>query len=189
MTNKNETKASWTRFLGMRSHVIAAPESGRRRVWDRMAELESQLAEARRRIQVLENNLDATNEGWNATQAELDVANERAELLKGKLNLAIEANQINMSKIDFVFPERPQAPFIDQATYPIDISTLRADLADPIVGKVTQLNPETGNHETVETPLDKLTKDAMEFRLSLVKVAQRGVFFASPTHVPGMKVS
>jgi hypothetical protein len=188
MMEMNE-KASWNRFLGLRTHVIVSPEGGRRRVWDRMADLENQLAQAHQKIQILENNLADVNDAWGASLAELDSANERADVIKGRLELAVQANQVNMSRVDFVFPERPKTEFIDQATYPIDITSLRADLSEPITGKVTQMNPDTGDHETVETPLDKLTKDTEEFRLSLVRVAQRGVFFASPTHVPGMKAS
>ena len=187
MTDTEELQIHWVKYLTLKIQTMNVPVAGRRRAWVRIARLEKELADAKKETDRLTHELDLRVSVVDSTLTDLNQAYATIESLGTELAIAIGANAINSRRTDFSFSDRPITPYVDQATYPIDVRDLRASLEnEPIMGKVTQPNPDTGEHETVETGLDQLSKAARTF---LVRRFQGNPGLIYPTFVPGMKVS
>jgi|SRR5690348_201000 hypothetical protein len=121
------------------------PQTGKRRVWDRMAALERDLANSRnmnveqaRLIEQLHAELEsAQTAAWNAI--------DRADELDRKLQVAVEANDANKHRIDFIFPERDQDDPVDVATQPVPVIRQQDPVAEtvlfPALTQVRLINP------------------------------------------------
>lgn len=152
------TVSDWTRHLYERVLVVIAPGHGRRRVWAKMTDLESQLAAANQRITELENEANDDKRLIVRMTHELDQSSAAIKDLNKRLYYATEANIANELMISFDMMSRPVDVHdpLDQATSPIDVRELREVLSrdEPLTSRVLQVGALEGAERVTETHLD-----------------------------------
>lgn len=179
-------KPSRMQNIKMRLLLKTAPKPVQKHVQDRIEELETKLISAYRCVDQLQSDNMSLEMTINCLLVDQQHADEVIEELRYKLDMAVRANEWNASTVDFIFPERDTSDFEDQATAPIDLRELYATLEEITKEKVIAVDPSTGIASTVEVQIPEQPKP---YRVSRIREVQRGEAFASPTHIPGMKVS
>jgi hypothetical protein len=184
MSISTKAMMRWARFEN-------PPEFGRRR----MRQLTKELARKEAEIKLLEiqqAKLQADVESRENTIRSLimdsSYQEDRIKELEDKLDTTIHAAWTNQQRVSFAFFDQND-PRIDSSTQAIDVSELRRDLAEPLTGKVTQFNPTTGRHDTVELHMSAAASEPVPQEVPLAKVVFLGVGIngsVSPVHVPGM---
>ena len=164
------------------------PERSRRRVRQLLRELEQE----RSHIALLEIQKNKVQEDYNRMEDtvrdllvnEVHLRDQIADL-ENRLQMAIDAAWTNEQRVSFAMFDAAD-PHVSDATEAIDVAQLRHDWAkEPLTGKVTQRNPATGRHETVEVN----TADVAAFATAKpieITLLPPGVGSVSPTHIPGM---
>lgn len=155
MSNWPRTLMQWLRFEN-------PPQYGKRRM--RKLEQDLELERTRNELLSLQKEklqVDVERMEDVIRSLVLDTASyeEKVRELENKLDTAIYASWSNEQRVSFAFFDYND-PQVDSSTQAIDVSELRADLAEPVlVGKVTQYNPSTGRHDTVELNREMINKE------------------------------
>lgn len=192
MSEENTSKRkTWVRTIMQWVRLENAPQYGKRRMRQLQTALEHKSAELelskinRQRIMEDYERLEQTVRVLLLNDVERE--NELKEL-RERLQTAISSAWSNEQMISFKTFDFND-PQIDHSTQAIDVSELRADLADPreaVITKITQPNPDTGRHDTVEIRRPEVVQPKKEqVKIPLLPPGLDGSL--SPTHVPGMK--
>lgn len=108
----------------LRVTIIFQPSKGKRRVWDRMQELEHELAKSRETIIVLVHENDDLRKELASAGQDLDSKLEMISYLQRELKIAINANEANKNRITVPMMVRDTGDMEDQATVPVPIVDL-----------------------------------------------------------------
>lgn len=187
-----ESMKSWTDLLLHWTRIQNPPQYGRRRMRQLRHELE--LAHAENELLMIRNTKlrDDLNRREETIRNLLtnEVAYEsKIKDLDDRLTVAINSAWTNQQRISFAFFDFND-PQIDSSTEAIDVSDLRKTLDEPLLGKITQLNPTTGRHDTIELDRDDLLSGPYGAGKSaapiVLKVGAPRVGSVSPTSIPGV---
>lgn len=203
-------KITWTGVMQI-ARLQNPPQYGRRK----MRQLEGALATERAKNELLTLRMTKARDDYDRLEGvvrdllvhEVHYQDKIADL-ENRLEIAINSAWSNEQLTSFAFFDRPQDHPLDQATSPIDVSMLRAEWdEEPLEGKVTQFNPSTGRHDTVELDRDEILSEGhctgvsagpleivLDGAYGVRKAAKTveitllpsGVGSASPVHIPGL---
>lgn len=117
----------------MRVTVIFKPSRGKRRVWDHVTQLEHQLADAQRTIEVLSAENHELRVELMQSGEFLDGKLMTISELENQLRTAIRANEINHRRINVPMMVRDTSDMVDQATVPVPLvsPTGRVSISPP----------------------------------------------------------
>lgn len=121
----------WLRLM-----ILVRPTRGRRRVWDRLHQLEMELGEARREILRVSQERDRYIEIAEVAGDDLEESVDTIHELQRKLDIAIRANEANSHRLDVTFERDVDED--DLATHPVPIVELLSDDVD-IIGEMDEL--------------------------------------------------
>lgn len=114
-----------SRHLWLRVLVLVRPARGRRRVWDRIQQLEMDLAAANQRIIETEDKLFREIELTDSLGNDLADSREVIHELQRRLTVAIDANDANSHRVSVTFERDIDDD--DHATQPVPIIELLDD--------------------------------------------------------------